>query len=115
LAPTTVSAAPTSDDPCHHALAPGAPGNPATIRVKNKTDGPITGILKVWKKTEFGECGYLPVNIAAHESATYYTITGWYYISVYTKKAMAYGEAIISDNHLIDMEVYDDWVKVIYP
>lgn len=113
--PTLASGAPTSDDPCHHPLAPNAPGNPAVIRIKNKTNGPINGILKIWKKTEFGECGYQTVNIAAHESATYYTITGYYYVSVYTSKAMAYGEAIISDDHLIDFEVYDDWVKVIYP
>lgn len=114
--PTTTSAsANTSGDPCHVPLAPDAAGPKTYIRVKNKTNKPITGILKLWVRTPHGECGYLPVNIAGNDSATYSPPVGYYYISVYTKSGRAYGEAIISDDHLVEFEVYEDWVKVIYP
>jgi hypothetical protein len=114
----TSSGAITSSDPCWHPLAADAPGNPAVIRIKNKTKGLITVTLYLWQKTVFGECGYRVYDIYKGESVTIYDApTGNYAVTAWVnnRTATSYGTAIISDNHLIDFEVYVDFVKVIYP
>lgn len=115
--PTATSGALSSGDPCWHPLAADAPGNPATLRIKNKTKGPITVTVYLYQKTVFGECGYRAYDLAKTDSITLTLVQGNYAVTAWTnnRSKTAYGSAIITDNHLIDFEVYDDWVKVIYP
>jgi len=120
LPTATTSGAITSDDPCWHPLDPDAEGNPAVIRIKNKTKGLITVTVYLYQKTAFGECGYRAYDVRKGESITIYDMpTGYYAVTAWTnnRTRTAYGTAIISDNHLIDFEVYDDSdiIKVIYP
>jgi hypothetical protein len=113
---TSGSSANTGDDPCFHAMDTAVVGTHAYIRIKNKTSAPITGILYLYTKNAFNECGYMSVNIPSHDSNTYTPLTGSYIVKVYTKNGfVASPIAIISDDHLIDFEVYDDYIKLIYP
>ena len=115
--PTATAGAISSGDPCWHTLAPDAAGNPATLRIKNWTDGPITITVYLYQQTVFGECGYRVYDMSKKESITLNLVTGNYALTAWTnnRTKTAYGSAIISDNHLIDFEVYDDYIRVIYP
>jgi hypothetical protein len=119
LPPPTSTAASSSsggDDPCFHPLDMAVVGTHAYIRVKNKTSSAITGILYLYTRNAFNECGYMSVNIPPHDSNTYQPLTGSFILKVYTKSGyVGSNVAIISDDHLFDFEVYDDYIKLIYP
>lgn len=114
--PSPTSGSSTGDDPCFHPLDMNVPGTHAVIRVKNKTSTAITGILYLYTKNAFNECGYMSVNIPPHDSNTYHPLNGSFILKVYTKSGyVGSNVAIISDDHLFDFEVYDDYIKLIYP
>jgi len=104
---------------CYHPIDTSGAGGPTSVlRIKNKTKGLITVFIYLYKPNQFGECGYMGFDVYKGESQTVTTMPqGYFAVTAYTnnRKKTAYGEAIISDNHLIDFEVYDDWIKVIYP
>jgi len=115
---TSGSAANANGDPCYHPIDSAAGGPNSVLRIKNKTGGPITVFIYLYKPNAFGECGYMGFDLYKGESTTITTMPrGYFAVSAYTnnKKNTAYGTAIISDDHLIDFEVYGDWIKVIYP
>jgi hypothetical protein len=126
IAPTSISVLPTATtsntvtggDPCYHPIDPNGDGPRSVLRLKNKTNGLITVFIYLYKPNAFGECGYIGFDIFKGDSATVTTMPqGYFAVSAYTKNRTktAYGTAIVSDNHLIDFEVYDDWIQVIYP
>lgn len=115
---TTGSSANANGDPCYHPIEAGAGGPTSVLRIKNKTKGLITVFVYLYKPNAFGECGYIGFDVYKGESQTITTMPqGYFAVSAYTnnRKNTAYGTAIVSDDHLIDFEVYDDWIKVIYP
>lgn len=115
---TSGSVSNANGDPCYHPIEPGAGGPRSTLRIKNKTKGAITVFVYLYQKNAHGECGYIGFDVLKGESATITSMPqGYFAVSAYTnnRKNTAYGTAIVSDDHLIDFEVYDDWIKVIYP
>ncbi|MFT3895926.1 MAG: hypothetical protein QM730_30285 [Anaerolineales bacterium] len=115
---TTGSSVNANGDPCYHPIEVGAGGPNSVLRIKNKTKGLITVFIYLYKPNAFGECGYMGFDVYKGESQTITSMPrGYFAVSAYTnnRKNTAYGTAIISDDHLIDFEVYDDWIKVIYP
>lgn len=116
--PTATTGVNAGGDPCYHPIEPGAGGPRSTLRIKNKTKGIITVFVYLYQKNAHGECGYIGFDVFKGESATVTTMPqGYFAVSAYTnnRTKTAYGTAIVSDDHLIDFEVYDDWIKVIYP
>ena len=116
--PTATSGTIGSDDPCWHPLPGDAPGNPTVLRIKNKTNGPITITVYLYQKTAFGECGYRVYDIAKGESVTLNdALQGNYALTAFVnnRKNISYGTAMVYDTHLVDFEVYVDYIKVIYP
>jgi hypothetical protein len=116
--PTATTASSSNSNDCYHPIEVGAGGPTSVLRIKNKTGGPITVFVYLWKKNAHGECGYTGFDLAKGDSSTLTTMPrGYFAVTAYTnnRKKTAYGEAIVSDDHLIDFEVYDDWIKVIYP
>ena len=117
--PTSTTASSASGDPCYHPIAGSGEGGPRSVlRFKNETGGPIYVFVYLWKQNAFGECGYIGFDMAKTGTVTvtsmpqgYFAITAW----TNNRTKTAYGEAIISDNHLIDFIVRDDRVQVIYP
>jgi hypothetical protein len=116
--PTATSASSANGDPCYHPIAANEGGPRSVLRFKNTTKGPIYVFVYIWKKNAFGECGYIGFDMSKNASTTvtsmpqgYFAITAW----TNNKTKTAYGEAIISDDHLIDFEIYDDWIHVTYP
>lgn len=115
---TTSSSVNANGDPCYHPIDASEGGPRSVLRIKNKTKGLITVFVYLYQKNAFGECGYIGFDVFKGESATVTTMPqGYFAVSAYTnnRTKTAYGTAIISDDHLIDFEVYDDWIKVIYP
>ena len=116
---TTASSSSGNANPCYHPIDTSGTGGPnSVLRFKNKTKGLITVFVYLYKPNAFGECGYMGFDVYKGESQTVTSMPrGYFAVTAYTnnRKKTAYGEAIISDDHLIDFEVYDDWIKVIYP
>jgi hypothetical protein len=126
IAPTSISILPTATtsntvtggDPCYHPIDPDTQGIRSVIRIKNKTKGLISVFVYLYQKNVFGDCGYIGFDLSKGDSSTITTMpVGYYAVTAWTnnRTKTAYGTAIISDNHLIDFEVYDDWIQVIYP
>jgi len=118
ILPTATTGAVTNGDPCYHPYSSGEGGPRSVLRIKNKTKGIITVFVYLYQKNAFGECGYIGFDVFKGESSTITSMPqGYFAVSAYTnnRTKTAYGTAIISDNHLIDFEVYDDYIKVIYP
>ena len=115
----TTYSANANGDPCYHPIDPDAGGPRSVIRIKNKTKGDITVFVYLYQPNAFGEFGYIGFELKKSDgSATITTMPqGYFAVSAYTnnRTKTAYGTAIISDDHLIDFEVYDDYIKVIYP
>ncbi len=116
---TTGASANANGDPCYHPIDTSGAGGPnSVLRFKNKTKGLVTVFVYIYKPNQFGECGYMGFDVYKGESQTITSMPrGYFAVSAYTnnRKNQAYGTAIISDDHLIDFEIYDDWIKVIYP
>jgi hypothetical protein len=116
---TTGSSANANGDPCYHPIDTSGTGGPnSVIRIKNHTKGIITVFVYIYKPNAFGECGYMGFDVYKGESQTISTMPrGYFAVTAYTnnRKKTAYGTAIISDDHLIDFIVNDDWIQVIYP
>ena len=116
--PTATFSVNSGGDPCYHPIAPNEGGPRSVLRIKNKTNGLITVFVYLYQKNAFGECGYIGFDVSKNSSSTITTMPqGYFAVTAYTnnRKKTAYGTAIISDDHLIDFEVYDDYIKVIYP
>ena len=117
--PTATYSASSNGDPCYHPIAGSGEGGPRSVmRFKNTTGGPVYVFVYLWKKNAFGECGYIGFDMSKSGSVTitsmpqgYIAVTAW----TNNKKNNAYGEAIISDDHLIDFIINKDWIQVIYP
>lgn len=116
---TTGSSANANGDPCYHPIDTSGEGGPnSVIRIKNHTKGLITVFVYIYKPNAFGQCGYIGFDVYKGESQTITTMPrGYFAVTAYTnnRKKTAYGTAIISDDHLIDFIVNDDWIQVIYP
>lgn len=115
---TTGSSANANGDPCYHPIDASEGGPHSVLRIKNKTKGLITVFVYLYKPNAFGQCGYIGFDIFKGESATITSMPqGYFAVSAYTnnRTKTAYGTAIISDDHLIDFIVNDDWIQVIYP
>lgn len=116
--PTATSAANASGDPCYHPIAPNEGGPRSVLRFKNTTNTPVYIFVYLWKQNAHGECGYIGFDLSKGATTTIKTMPqGYFAITAWTKNRTktAYGEAIISDDHLIDFEIYEDRVRVIYP
>lgn len=117
LVPPTATTAANANE-CYHPIEAGAGGPRSQLRFQNKTKGPVYVFVYLWKKNSFGECGYIGFDIYKNGTETitsmpqgYFAVTAW----TNNKKKTAYGEAIISDDHLIDFIINDDYIQVIYP
>jgi hypothetical protein len=116
--PTATTASASDPNACYHPIESGAGGPNSVLRFKNKTKGLVTVFVYIYKPNAFGECGYMGFDVYKGEAQTVTSMPrGYFAVTAYTnnRKKTAYGEAIISDDHLIDFEIYDDWIKVIYP
>ena len=117
LIPPTATTGANANE-CYHPIEAGAGGPRSQLRFQNKTKGIVTVFVYLWKKIAFGECGYIGFDIYKNDTQTitsmpqgYFAVTAW----TNNRTKTAYGEAIISDDHLIDFIINDDYIQVVYP
>ena len=117
LIPPTATTGANANE-CYHPIEAGAGGPRSKLRFQNKTKSIVTVFVYLWKKNAFGECGYIGFDIYKNDTQTitsmpqgYFAVTAW----TNNRTKTAYGEAIISDDHLIDFIINDDYIQVVYP